>query len=143
MKKLNNKGFSLVELIIVIAIMVILVAVLAPQFTKWIERSRVSTDIQSASEIATAVQVAVAEGKTITSGTISTLVSNLDSVAVAPKVKSKAAGYTAGGANDFYVSITEDATTKAVTIKVYGGTTAADAKELFPNLGSDIEPYTK
>ena len=34
-KKMDNKGFSLVELIIVIAIMVILVAVLAPQYLKY------------------------------------------------------------------------------------------------------------
>ena len=32
MKKMNNKGFSLVELIIVIAIMAVLIVVLAPQF---------------------------------------------------------------------------------------------------------------
>ena len=31
-KKMNNKGFSLVELIIVIAIMAVLIAVLAPQY---------------------------------------------------------------------------------------------------------------
>ena len=36
----NNKGFSLVELIIVIAIMVALVAMLAPQFTKYVQKSR-------------------------------------------------------------------------------------------------------
>ena len=68
MKKSNNKGFSLVELIIVIAIMVILVAVLAPQFTKYVERSRLSTDVQTASEVATTAQVAFADGK-ITAGT--------------------------------------------------------------------------
>lgn len=34
--KRNNKGFSLVELIIVIAIMAILAGVLAPQFVKYI-----------------------------------------------------------------------------------------------------------
>jgi type IV pilus assembly protein PilA len=34
MKKANNQGFSLVELIIVIAIMAVLVGVLAPQFIK-------------------------------------------------------------------------------------------------------------
>ena len=47
----NNKGFSLVELIIVIAIMAVLVAVLAPQYTKYVEKSRVSTDISAADSI--------------------------------------------------------------------------------------------
>ena len=38
MKKenMNNKGFSLVELIIVIAIMAILIVVLAPQYLKYV-----------------------------------------------------------------------------------------------------------
>lgn len=44
MKELNNKGFSLVELIIVIAIMAVLVGVLAPQFTKYVGQSKSSAD---------------------------------------------------------------------------------------------------
>lgn len=43
MKKLNKKGFSLVELIIVIAIMVALVAVMAPSFVKYVKSSREAT----------------------------------------------------------------------------------------------------
>lgn len=42
--KNNNKGFSLVELIITIAIMAILVGVMAPQLIKYIEKSRVTAD---------------------------------------------------------------------------------------------------
>ncbi len=51
----NNGGFSLVELIVVIAIMVVLVAVLAPLFSKYIESSRRSTDVQNANSIAESV----------------------------------------------------------------------------------------
>lgn len=46
MKKLNNKGFSLVELIIVIAIMAILVGVVGTQVIPYLEQSRISKDIQ-------------------------------------------------------------------------------------------------
>lgn len=45
----DNKGFSLVELIIVIAIMVALVAMLAPQFVKYVSKSRDAV-ISSAAE---------------------------------------------------------------------------------------------
>lgn len=40
----NNKGFSLVELIIVIAIMAVLVGILAPQYLRYVEKSRLSAD---------------------------------------------------------------------------------------------------
>ena len=60
-EKMNNKGFSLVELIIVIAIMAILSAALAPQLMKYIEKSRVSTDQSSCSSIESCVNAALAE----------------------------------------------------------------------------------
>ena len=74
-KKLNNKGFSLVELIIVVAIMAVLIGVLAPQYLKYVERSRVSTDRDNVDSIVSALQVyavdpdassAFAGGETIT-----------------------------------------------------------------------------
>lgn len=61
MKKMNNKGFSLVELIIVIAIMAILIVVLAPQYLKYVERSRNSTDLQNATELKVAVETWIAD----------------------------------------------------------------------------------
>lgn len=76
-KKLNNKGFSLVELIIVIAIMAVLIGVLAPQYLKYVERSRTSTDQDNVTAIVSALQVygadpdattALADGDLITIG---------------------------------------------------------------------------
>ena len=61
MKKMNNKGFSLVELIIVIAIMAILIAVLAPQYIKYVEKSRQSADLDNYQAIINAVQTAYAD----------------------------------------------------------------------------------
>lgn len=42
----NNKGFSLVELLIVIAIMAVLVGIMAPLLLKYIEKANVSADLQ-------------------------------------------------------------------------------------------------
>lgn len=56
-KKLNNKGFSLVELIIVIAIMAVLVGVLAPQYLRYVERSRESADLNTMDAIVSAVEI--------------------------------------------------------------------------------------
>lgn len=56
-KEMNNKGFSLVELIIVIAIMVVLIAVLAPQYLKYVEKSRVASDQSTIVEFIDAMQV--------------------------------------------------------------------------------------
>lgn len=60
-KKMNNKGFSLVELIVVIAIMAILAVTLAPRLTQYIDRSRKASDQEVVNTIYAAAKLAYAE----------------------------------------------------------------------------------
>lgn len=78
MKK--NKGFSMVELIIVIAIMAILAGALAPALIKYINKSRISTDIQTANTIATAIQTALSNENGYDAATNTTGPSNVSDI---------------------------------------------------------------
>ena len=60
-KRLGNKGFSLVELIVVIAIMAVLVGVLAPTLIKNVEKSRKSKDDQNLDTVNGAIKTVLAE----------------------------------------------------------------------------------
>ena len=61
MKKMNNKGFSLVELIVVVLIMAIIAVALAPQVMKWVENSRKSTDCNNYDSVVSAINLAIAD----------------------------------------------------------------------------------
>ena len=58
-KNKKNKGFTLVELIIVIAIIAILGIILAPQYIKYVDKSRWATDQNNAKTLLKEVQTAV------------------------------------------------------------------------------------
>ena len=61
MKKSNNKGFSLVELIVVVAIMAVLVGVLAPAYLRYVEKSRLQKDVSAIGEVVNACEIAMAD----------------------------------------------------------------------------------
>lgn len=84
----DKKGFSLVELIIVMAIMAILVGVVASQVLPYMEKSRQSKDQQQLSSLATNVVSAVAQsGKDVqpfTNVTMDKIDSDTDTSLFAP-----------------------------------------------------------
>ena len=77
----NNKGFTLVELIVVIAILGVLAAVLVPQYIQYVEKSRQSTDAATLSELQHAADLELAMLETApTSETLFKFTVNSDGV---------------------------------------------------------------
>lgn len=140
-RRKNNKGFSLVELIIVIAIMAILAGVLAPQFVKYLGKSRVAVDIQNAQNMASAISAQYAEDETQStkklpdSGKIYNVSDAGATGSDVEKIQEVIGGNPAvkvGSGNKFFV--TWDADGK---VEIYAGTDASDVKNdhmLYPNV---------
>ena len=62
-KRKNNKGFSLVELIVVVAIMAVLIGVLVPTLVRNVEKSKKQKDISTVEEVRNQMTIALADEK--------------------------------------------------------------------------------
>lgn len=60
-RKNENKGFSLVELIVTIAIMAVMVTVLAPALLQYVEKSRMQKDDSAMGELTNVIQLALSD----------------------------------------------------------------------------------
>lgn len=69
MKAQMQKGFTLIELMIVVAIIGILAAIAIPQYQDYTARSQTTRAVSEISALKTAAEAAILQGKTIVSGT--------------------------------------------------------------------------
>lgn len=150
MKK-NNKGFSLVELIIVIAIMAVLMAVLAPQFLRYVERSRLQSDNTAIGEIANACKIVATNETAITGAPITITIPVAPAAAANVTVTGTgaAAGVTAFqneiNATIGTVRLTSNtytaagATAPTITVTVTGGVVAVNGTNYIPEVGATAE----
>jgi type IV pilus assembly protein PilA len=123
----DKKGFSLVELIIVMAIMAILVGVVASQVIPYMEKSRQSKDQQQLSEICTAMVSAIAQSPvqvgSINSGTTLGALSN-DTGAAGTNIADNVADLLSSGAGSGDLGDIQDAFVGKFKSSAYKNATA-------------------
>ncbi len=155
MKK-TNKGFSLVELIIVIAIMAILAGALAPALIKYINKSRASSAVSNAQQIASGIQSALSNEavfdssadwsgsytalQAITTGDNASLAAELKrtlGTTTTHKCKKSLKGTTCAGSNNYFVEIHLQPTGTQDMVDVWVASSANTDWLAYPTVGSE------
>lgn len=123
--KKNNKGFSLVELIVVVLIMAIIAVALAPQVMKWVNESRKSADASTYDSVVAAAQDALANEnvwKEVTGGADFTITINNTEVTNGGGNLFKAEFNKQIGGKPESIKLKQSGATATVTIKADDGT---------------------
>ena len=132
----KKKGFTLVELIIVIAIIAILAAMAIPKFSSMRLQAKVSNDVAAAKNIATITATLISNGEITTLPTGNIDLSD-DSNNIAKEIRDKLDGKVAtnglgeASGQEFIVSVDEN---ENITVK-------NNEYQLYPEKSTDLTGY--
>ena len=108
----NQKGFTLVELIVVVAILGVLAAVAVPNYMNYLYKTRVSTDVDTARAIINAARTMYMTSGDISSITLSNVLDDADLGSTKPATGGNdftalfTAGIDVSDVNDFSITFT-------------------------------------
>jgi type IV pilus assembly protein PilA len=139
MMKKAQAGFTLIELMIVVAIIGILAAVAIPQYQNYVARAQVARVMSETSSIRTVVETCILDGKTAL-GTaagqcdVGWTTSNLIASLGAPMVGQDAGGETGGEAGSgiqegLVITLPEDADSEGSIVATFGTNAATVLKD--------------